>query len=313
MQDARVPSSREVSYFQEIRRFPMLKAEDEYILAMRWRDNGDGSAAHQLLTSHLRLVAKIAIAYRGYGLPTSDLISEGNVGLLKAIKRFDPDKGIRFSTFAIWWIKAAIKDYIMRSRSLVRMGTTANQKRLFFNLPKAKRRLSALQDGDLRPDQVTLISTDLGVTERDVVEMNRRLSGDVSLNVSVNEDDDSVEWQDRLVEEGSDQESRLAESEEYETRRTALGLALTVLDDRERHIFESRQLVDPPLTLEHLATQFHLSRERVRQIETRAFEKVQRAARTASERMTATTEFAQLNNVRGGSPMASGRPHLTAC
>jgi RNA polymerase sigma-32 factor len=313
MQDARAPSSRTVSYFQEIRRFPMLKAEDEYILAMRWRENGDGSAAHQLLTSHLRLVAKIAIAYRRYGLPTSDLISEGNIGLLQAIKRFDPGKGIRFSTYAIWWIKAAIKDYIMRSWSLVKMGTTANQKKLFFNLAKAKRRLSALQDGDLRPDQVTLISTDLGVTEQDVVEMNRRLSGDVSLNVSVNEDDDSVEWQDRLVEEGSDQESRLAESEEYETRRRALGLALTVLDDRERHIFESRRLVDPPLTLEHLAMQFHISRERVRQIETRAFEKVQRAAHTASERMTATTEFAQLNSFSRGSPMASGRPHLTAC
>ena len=259
MRDAMAPSSRAVSYFQGIRRFPMLKAEDEYILAMRWREHGDGSAAHQLLTSHLRLVAKIAMAYRRYGLPTSDLISEGNIGLLQAMKRFDPDKGVRFLTNAIWWIKAAIKDYIMRSWSLVKMGTTANQKKLFFNLPKAKRRLSALQDGDLRPDQVTLIAQEFGVTEQDVVEMNRRLSGDVSLNVSVNEDDHSVEWQDRLAEVGSDQESRLAESEEYETRRTALGLALTLLDDRERHIFGSRRLVDPPLTLEHLATKFHIS------------------------------------------------------
>jgi RNA polymerase sigma-32 factor len=311
MRDVRAPSRRAVSYFQEIRCFPMLKAEDEYMLAVRLRECSDGRAAHQLLTSHLRLVAKIASAYRRYGLPTSDLISEGNIGLLQAIKRFDPDKGVRFSTYAIWWIKAAIKDYIMRSWSLVRMGTTANQKKLFFSLPKAKRRLSALQDGDLRPDQVTLIARKLGVTEQDVVEMNRRLSGDLSLNVSVNEDDDSVEWQDRLVEEGSDQESHLAESEEYETRRTALGLALTVLDDRERHIFESRRLVDPPLTLEDLAMQFHISRERVRQIETRAVQKVQRAAHAASERMTATTEFAQVDNQSRSAPMASA--HLTAC
>ncbi len=313
MRDARAPSSRAVSYFQEIRRFPMLKADDEYMLAMRWREHGDGSAAHQLLTSHLRLVAKIATAYRRYGLPTSDLISEGNVGLLQALKRFDADRGVKFSTYAIWWINAAIKDYIMRSWSLVKMGTTANQKKLFFNLPKAKRRLSALQDVDLRPGQVTLITKELGVTEQDVVEMNRRLSGDVSLNVRLNEDDDSVEWQDRLVEEGSDQESHLAESEEYEARRTALRRALTVLDDRERHIFESRRLVDPPLTLEHLAMQFHISRERVRQIETRAFKKVQRAAHAESERMTATTESAQVNNLVGGAPMASCRPHLTAC
>ena len=289
MRDARAPSSRAVSYFQEIRCFPMLKAEEEYVLAVRWRDRGDRNAADQLLTSHLRLVAKIAIAYRRYGLPTSDLISEGNIGLLQAIKRFDPNKGVRFSTYAIWWIKAAIKNYIVRSWSLVKMGTTANQKKLFFNLSKAKRRLSGLQDGDLRPDQVTLIANDLGVTDQDVVEMNWRLRGDVSLNVPLSEDDNSVEWQDRLVEEGSDQESHLAESEEYKTRRTALGLALTVLDDRERRIFEARRLVDPPITLEHLAMTFRISRERVRQIETRAFKKVQRAAHAASERMTATT------------------------
>ena len=284
MRDASAPSSRAVSYFQEIRCFPMLKAEEECALAVRWRDGGDRNAAHQLLTSHLRLVAKIAMAHRRYGLPTSDLISEGNIGLLQALKRFDPDKGVRFSTYAAWWIKAAIKTYIVRSWSLVKMGTTANQKKLFFNLPAAKRRLSALQDGDLRPDQVTLIANDLGVTERDVVEMNRRLGGDKSLNVPLNEDDDSVEWQDRLVEEGSDQESHLAETEEYETRRVTLGVALTVLDDRERHIFEARRLVDPPLTLERLAMKFRISRERVRQIETRAFKKVQRAAHAASER-----------------------------
>ena len=190
MQDARAPSGRAVSYFQEIRAFPMLEAEEEYMLAVRWRERGEESAAHRLLTSHLRLVAKIAMAYRRYGLPTSDLISEGNIGLLQAIERFDPDKGVRFSTYAIWWIKAAIKNYIVRSWSLVKMGTTANQKKLFFNLPKAKGRLSALQDGDLRPDQVTHIANELGVAEQDVVEMNRRLSGDVSLNAPLNEDDD---------------------------------------------------------------------------------------------------------------------------
>jgi RNA polymerase sigma-32 factor len=270
------------TYFQEIRRFPMLKVEEEHMLAARWRERRDGIAAHQLLTSHLRLVVKIAMSYRRYGLPTSDLISEGNIGLLQAIERFDPDRGVRFSTYAIWWIKAAIKNYIVRSWSLVKMGTTANQKKLFFNLPRAKRRLSALQHGDLRPDQVTLIANELGVTEQDVVEMNRRLSGDLSLNAPLNEDEDSVEWQDRLVQEGSDQESHLAESEEYEARRTALGLALKALDDRERQIFEARRLVDPPLTLERLAVKLRISGERVRQIETRAFKKVQRAALAAS-------------------------------
>ena len=277
MQDASAPS-----YFQEIRCFPMLTAEEEHVLALRWRECRDGSAAHRLLTSHLRLVVKIAMAYRRYGLPTSDLISEGNIGLLQAIQRFDPDRGNRFSTYAVWWIKAAIKNYIVRSWSLVKIGTTANQKKLFFNLPRAKRRLSALQDGDLHPDQVTLIANELGVTEQDVLEMNRRLRGDFSLNAPLNEDEDSVEWQDRLVQEGSDQESHLAESEEYEARRTALGVALKALDDRERHIFEARRLVDPPLTLERLAVMFRISGERVRQIETRAFEKVRRAALAAS-------------------------------
>ena len=201
----------------EIQRFPMLNAEEEYMLAARWRARADASAAHQLLTSHLRLVAKIAMAYRKYGLPTSDSISEGNVGLMQAIDRFDPDRGFRFSTYAVWWIKAAIQNYILRSWSLVKMGTTVNQKRLFFNLARAKRRLSALQEGDLRPDQVSLIASGLGVTEQEVVDMNGRMSGDLSLNVPLNEEDDSVEWQDRLVDEGSDQELRLAESEESET------------------------------------------------------------------------------------------------
>jgi RNA polymerase sigma-32 factor len=295
----------------------MLKAEEEHMLAVRWRERRDGSAAHQLLTSHLRLVVKIAMAYRRYGLPTFELISEGNIGLLQAVQRFDPDRGIRFSTYAMWWIKAAIKNYIVRSWSLVKMGTTANQKKLFFNLPRAKRRLSALQDGDLRPDQVTLIANELGVTEQDVVEMNRRLSGDFSLNAPLNEDENSAEWQDRLVEEGSDQESLLAESEEYEARKTALGLALKVLDGRERHIFEARRLVDPPLTLERLAVKFRISGERVRQIETRAFKKVQRAALAASAE-TAFTDHSPTERplrahprnsttFRGGVPTASGR------
>jgi RNA polymerase sigma-32 factor len=275
---------------------------------VRRREGRDARAARRLLTSHLRLVAKIAMAYRRYGLPTSDLISEGNIGLLQAIERFDPDKGVRFSTYAVWWIKAAIKQYIVRSWSLVKMGTTANQKKLFFNLRRAKQRLVVLQDGDLRPDQVTLIANELGVTEQDVVEMNRRLSGDVSLNAPLNEDADSAEWQDRLAQEGFDQESDLAGSEEYESRRTALGLALKVLDDRERHIFEARRLVDPPLTLERLAMKFRISRERVRQIETRAFKKVQKAAHAASEHASATTEY-----LSGGFPAASMRPALPAC
>ena len=295
MQNASVAPREAASYFKEIRRFPMLEAEEEYALAASWRERGDGSAAHRVLTSHLRLVAKVAIGYRSYGLPTSDLISEGNIGLMQAIRRFDPDKGSRFSTYAIWWIKAAIQDYILRSWSLVKMGTTLNQKKLFFNLAKAKRRLSAFEVGDLHPDQVTFIANELGVTEQDVVEMNRRLSGDVSLNVPLNEEDDSVEWQDRLVEEGSDQESRLAESEESETRRRALGMALTVLDDRERHIFEARRLMDPPLTLDQLAIEFRISRERVRQIEASAFQKVQRAAHGAMSRRRHSLTTHRLN------------------
>ena len=283
------------------------------MLAARWRERADGSAAHQLLTSHLRLVAKIAMGYRKYGLPTSDLISEGNIGLMQAINRFDPDKGVRFSTYAVWWIKAAIQNYILRSWSLVKMGTTVNQKKLFFNLARAKRRLSALQEGDLRPDQVSLIASGLGVTEQEVVDMNRRLTGDVSLNVPLNEDGNSVAWQDRLADEASDQETRLAESEEAQTRRSALGVALRVLDDRERHIFEARRLSEPPFTLDELAIEFSISRERVRQIEASAFQKVQKAVHAACERMTATTEFAQVNNLSRSAPMASDRPHLTAC
>ncbi|HEY1360932.1 MAG TPA: RNA polymerase sigma factor RpoH [Xanthobacteraceae bacterium] len=274
-------------YLEEIRRFPMLEPQEEYMLAKRWREHGDRTAAHKLVTSHLRLVAKIAMGYRGYGLPISEVISEGNVGLMQAVKRFEPEKGFRLATYAMWWIKAAIQEYILRSWSLVKMGTTANQKKLFFNLRKAKSRISALEEGDLHPDQVKLIAKRLGVTEQDVVEMNRRLGGDVSLNAQIREDGDSGEWQDWLVDEGSDQESRLAESEESNNRRKALGDALGVLNDRERRIFEARRLADEPITLEDLAAEFGVSRERVRQIEVRAFEKVQRAVKSRVAAMEA--------------------------
>ena len=281
MQGANANSSERANYLHEIRRFPMLKAEEECLLAQRWRDGGDASAAHRLLTSHLRLVAKVAMGYRRYGLSTSDLISEGNIGLMQALKRFDPERGVRFSTYAVWWIKAAIQDYVLRSWSLVRIGTTVNQKRLFFNLAKAKRQLSAFQEGDLRPEQVSLIAAGLGVAANDVVDMNRRLSGDISLNASLNQDGASGEWQDRLVDETPDQESRFAESEESERRSRALKMAIKVLDDRERHIFEARRLIDPPRRLGELAIEYRISRERVRQIEARAFQKVQRAMHSA--------------------------------
>jgi RNA polymerase sigma-32 factor len=266
-------------YLEEIRRFPMLEPQDEFMLAKRWREHGDRDAAHKLVTSHLRLVAKIAMGYRGYGLPISEVISEGNVGLMQAVKRFEPDKGFRLATYAMWWIKAAIQEYILRSWSLVKMGTTANQKKLFFNLRKAKSKISALEEGDLRPDQVKLIAKRLGVTEQDVVDMNRRLGGDVSLNAPIRDDGDSGEWQDWLVDEVSDQETRLVEDEESDNRRKALGEALSVLNERERRIFEARRLADDPITLEDLAAEFGVSRERVRQIEVRAFEKVQRAVK----------------------------------
>jgi RNA polymerase sigma-32 factor len=274
-------------YLEEIRRFPMLEPQDEFMLAKRWREHGDRDAAHKLVTSHLRLVAKIAMGYRGYGLPISEVISEGNVGLMQAVKRFEPEKGYRLSTYAMWWIKAAIQEYILRSWSLVKMGTTANQKKLFFNLRKAKSKISALEEGDLRPDQVKLIAKRLGVTEQDVVDMNRRLGGDVSLNAPIRDDGDSGEWQDWLVDEVSDQETRLVEDEESDNRKKALGEALSVLNDRERRIFEARRLADDPITLEDLAAEFGVSRERVRQIEVRAFEKVQRAVKNRIAAMEA--------------------------
>jgi RNA polymerase sigma-32 factor len=257
----------------------MLEPQEEYMLAKRWREHDDRPAAHKLVTSHLRLVAKISMGYRGYGLPISEVISEGNVGLMQAVKRFEPEKGFRLATYAMWWIKAAIQEYILRSWSLVKMGTTANQKKLFFNLRKAKSKISALEEGDLRPDQVQIIAKRLGVTEQDVVDMNRRLGGDMSLNSPIREDGDSGEWQDWLVDESSSQESRLVESEESDNRHQALGKALTVLNERERRIFEARRLADDPITLEELADEFGVSRERVRQIEVRAFEKVQKAVK----------------------------------
>ena len=266
-------------YLEEIRRFPMLEPQEEFMLAKRWREHGDRDAAHKLVTSHLRLVAKIAMGYRGYGLPISEVISEGNVGLMQAVKRFEPEKGFRLATYAMWWIKAAIQEYILRSWSLVKMGTTANQKKLFFNLRKAKSKISALEEGDMRPDQVQLIAKRLGVTEQDVIDMNRRLGGDSSLNAPIRDDGESGEWQDWLVDDAPSQERTLAESEESDNRHKALVSALDVLNERERRIFEARRLADDPITLEELAAEFNVSRERVRQIEVRAFEKVQKAVK----------------------------------
>ncbi len=266
-------------YLSEIKRFPMLEPQEEYMLAKRWREHGDREAAHKLVTSHLRLVAKIAMGYRGYGLPIGEVISEGNVGLMQAVRRFEPDKGFKLATYAMWWIRASIQEYILRSWSLVKMGTTASQKKLFFNLRKAKSRISALEDGDLRDDQVTTIATRLGVAKQDVIDMNRRLGGDASLNAPLREDGDG-EWQDWLVDDAPDQESVLADREESDVRLAALKSALRVLNPRERRIFEARRLAEDPVTLEELSAEFGVSRERVRQIEVRAFEKVQAAVKS---------------------------------
>jgi RNA polymerase sigma-32 factor len=267
------------SYLREIRRFPMLEPHEEYLLAKRWREHGDQAAAHKLITGHLRLVAKIARGYRGYGLPMSDVISEGNVGLMQAIKRFEPERGFRLATYAVWWIKASIQAYILRSWSLVQMGTTANQKKLFFNLRKAKNRISIFEGGDMRPDQVKTIARRIGVTETDVIYMNRRLGSDVSLNAPIREEGDSGEWQDWLIDESASQETLLAESEESDNRRKTLASALSVLNERERRIFEARRLAEDPTTLAELAEEFGLCRERVRQIEVSSFEKVQNAVK----------------------------------
>jgi RNA polymerase sigma-32 factor len=267
-------------YLDEIKKFPMLEPQQEYMLAKRWREHGDREAAHQLVTSHLRLVAKIAMGYRGYGLPMSEVVSEGNVGLMQAVKRFEPERGFRLATYAMWWIKASIQEYILRSWSLVKMGTTANQKKLFFNLRRAKSRISALDEGDLRPDQVKQIAVKLGVTEQDVVDMNRRLGGDASLNAPLREQGEG-EWQDWLVDDEDNQEHKLVEAEEASNRHDALIDALSVLNPRERRIFEARRLAEDPITLEDLSAEFGVSRERVRQIEVRAFEKVQNAVKAA--------------------------------
>jgi RNA polymerase sigma-32 factor len=267
-------------FLAAVRRFPMLEPQEEYTLAKSWRERRERDAAHRLVTSHLRLVVKIAARYRGYGLPIADLVSEGNIGLMHAVRRFEPDKGFRFSTYAMWWIKAAIQEYVLRSWSMVKIGTTTNQRKLFFGLRRAKSRIAALEDGDLRPDQVEAIAGRLGVSEQDVIDMNRRLGGDVSLNAPIRDDANAVAWQDRLVDDRAGPEIELVESQQVDNRRKALGEALTVLNARERRIFERRQLVERPVTLDELADEFSLSRERIRQIETRAFEKVQKAVKT---------------------------------
>ncbi|MBC6980318.1 RNA polymerase sigma factor RpoH [Caulobacter sp. 17J80-11] len=270
-------------YLTEIRKFPMLTKDEEFMLAKRWQEHEDPQAAHKLVTSHLRLVAKIAMGYRGYGLPIGEVISEGNVGLMQAVKKFDPDKGFRLATYAMWWIRASIQEYILRSWSLVKMGTTAAQKKLFFNLRKAKSQISAFEEGDLRPDQVETIATKLGVTNEEVISMNRRLAGpDASLNAPLRSDSES-EWQDWLADDTQvSQESQIAESEERSLRMGLLQEAMQELTDRERHILTERRLKDEPTTLEELASQYGVSRERVRQIEVRAFEKLQKAMRAAA-------------------------------
>ena len=266
-------------YLGDIRRFELLERDQEYALAKRWREHGDRDAADQLVTSHLRLAAKIATNYRGYGLPISEMISEGNVGLMQALNRFDPEKGFRFATYAIWWIRASIQDYILRSWSLVKIGTTASQKKLFFKLRSAQRKISALERGDLHPDQVRLIANSLNVTDQDVIDMDRRLRGDTSLNAPIQDDGEADEWQSFLVDQSPSPEAIVAEQDEKDRQHKALAGAIDVLNDRERRIFEARHLADEPLTLEDLALEFNVSRERIRQIETRAFEKVRKATR----------------------------------
>ncbi|NOZ31896.1 MAG: RNA polymerase sigma factor RpoH [Alphaproteobacteria bacterium] len=271
-------------YLQKIRKFPMLDPDEEFMLAKRYKEHEDPSAAQKLITSHLRLVAKIAMGYRGYGLPISEVISEGNVGLMQAVKRFEPDKGFRLATYAMWWIRASIQEYVLRSWSLVKIGTTAAQKRLFFNLRRLKGQIAALDDGSLHPDQIKQIATTLRVTEAEVVSMNQRLSGDASLNTPMRADDGASQWQDWLVDETPDQETVLGETQEHDERRTMLVNAMEVLNKRERRIFEARRLAEDHSTLEELAQEFGVSRERIRQIEVRAFEKVQAAVIAAAEK-----------------------------
>jgi RNA polymerase sigma-32 factor len=274
-----VRNGRGKGYLSDIRRFAMLERDQEYQLAKRWREHSDRDAANQLVTSHLRLAVKIAMGYRGYGLPVSEIIAEGNVGLMQALNRFEPEKGFRFATYAMWWIRACIQDYILRSWSLVKIGTTRNQKRLFFKLRSAKSKIAALESGDLHPDQVALIAKNLDVTNQDVVDMNRRLGGDKSINAPIHNDGETGEWQDHLVDHSPSPEAIVVEQDEKDRRHKALVAAIDVLNDRERCIFEARRLVDEPLTLEDLAAKFNVSRERIRQIEARAFEKVRKAAK----------------------------------
>ncbi len=276
------PESNLSRYLQNIRKFPILEPRQEFMLAKSWREHGDSDAAHQLVTSHLRLVAKIAMGYRGYGLPMGELISEGNVGMMQAVKRFEPDRGFRLATYAMWWIKAAIQEYILHSWSLVKIGTTAAQKKLFFNLRRIKGEIQAMEEGDLIPENVKEIATRLNVSETEVISMNRRMAApDNSLNAPLRADSEG-EWQDWLVDDMDSQETRLAESEELEKRRDLLHGALETLNERERHILVERRLSEDPLTLEQLSQQFGISRERVRQIEVRAFEKLQKSMRTAA-------------------------------
>jgi len=279
-------------YLQEIRKFPMLEPNEEYMLAKRYREHQDPDAAQKLITSHLRLVAKIAMGYRGYGLPISEVISEGNVGLMHAVKRFEPEKGFRLATYAMWWIRAAIQEYVLRSWSLVKIGTTAAQKRLFFNLRKIKGQIAAFEDGNLHPDQIRQIATTLNVTEDDVVSMNQRLTGDASLNAPMRADEGSSEWQDWLVDDTPDQETVLGESEEMSERMGLLNSAMGDLNEREKAIFQARRLRDEPATLEELAQEYNVSRERIRQIEVRAFEKVQEAVQKAARERAADRENA---------------------
>lgn len=268
------------NYLSDIRRFPILERDQEYQLAKRWREQGDREAADQLIESHLRLAAKIAMGYRGYGLPMAEIISEGNVGLMQALNRFEPERDVRFSTYAMWWIKASIQDYILRSWSLVKIGTTAAQRKLFFKLRSAKNKIAALESGDLHPDHVALIAKDLDVTDQEVVQMNRRLVGDKSINAPVHEGGETGEWQDRLIDESPSPEAIVLEQDEKGHRLGALMAAVEVLNGRERLIFEARHLADEPETLEELAEKFNVSRERIRQIEVRAFEKVKKATRS---------------------------------
>ena len=278
-QPAFVRGGRGKGYLSDIGRFAMLERDQEYQLAKRWREHGDRDAGNQLVTSHLRLAAKIAMGYRGYGLPVSEIISEGNVGLMQALNRFEPEKGFRFATYAMWWIRACIQDYILRSWSLVKIGTTTNQKKLFFKLRSAKNKIAALESGDLHPDQVALIAKSLDVSDQDVVDMNRRLGGDKSINAPIQHDGEAGEWQDYLVDQSPSPEAIVVEQDETERQRRALIAAVDVLDGREREIFEARLLADEPQTLEELAIKFNVSRERIRQIEARAFEKVRKAAK----------------------------------